>query len=175
MDNQRYIDLLEKEEIQEEICNMYCKLHRELWSNFGTSYHIILNQKGEVYNMHIVDFNTINEDILESRAIIITTIDGEAVEVSTDDMGPLEEVDDFEEFKEWIIAPAEIEMFENYSYIDLERYFYDNADWNEYKEFNLTNFQELEREAWFTNCDLYDYDYIRDKIQQKIESLEETK
>ena len=153
---------------------MYCELHRGLWSNYGTSYHIILNQKGEVYNMHIVDFNTINEDILESRAIMITTIDGEAVEVSTDDMGPLEEVDDFEEFKEWTLKEINYQ-YENCSDADREKYLYEELNWIAYKEFNPTNFQELEREAWFTNCDLYDYDYIKAKIQQKIDCLQETK
>lgn len=27
--------------------------------------------------------------------------------------------------------------------------------------------------GWYTNCDLYDYDFIKDKIQQRIDCLEE--
>ena len=172
MNNQKYINLLRKEEIQEKIINLYCKLHRELWSNFGTNYHIVLTETGEVHYISVVNLNSIDFNISEENAIIVYTIDGEDVGVGTDDMGEITEViDDLEEFKEWLFEGIDYQYGGNFDNIDVDKEIENGLNWYEYHEFNPTDFQEIERKAWYTNCELYDRDYIRDKIQQRIKSL----
>lgn len=176
MDNQRYIDLLEKEEIQEKIINIYCELHRDLWSNFGTNYHIVLTKTGEVYYMSVVNFHTVDTNIIEEKAIIVYTIDGEDMGVGTDDMGEITEViEDLEEFKKWLFEGIDCQYEGNFDNINVDEEIEKGLNWYEYYEYNPTDFQEIERKAWYTNCELYDHNYIRDKIRQRIESLEETK
>lgn len=172
MDNKGFIELLEQEDVQTDIINMYCKLHRELWSNYGTKYHIVLDQTGGVYDMVVTNFDTINEDILEGRAIIVTSIDGEFIEVTSDDMGDVRDVENFDDFKEWVLQGILDQYGKNCD--DIEQYLDEDINWNVYFEFDPTNYNELETDAWYSKCDYYDYDYIKDKIQQRIDCLEET-
>ena len=176
MNNQRYIDLLEKEEIQTEIIDLYCKLHRGLWSNFGTSYNIVLAETGEVYYIEIINYNTIDTNIREDKAIIVCTIDGEDVGVGTDDMGEITEViDDLDEFKDWLLEGIDYQYKGDFDNINIDEELEKGLNWYEYYEYNPTDFQEIERKTWYTNCELYYLNYIKDKIQQRIDELEETK
>ena len=42
-----------------------------------------------------------------------------------------------------------------------------------YYEFNESEYEDLQRQAWEFNCDMYDYDIITDIIYRTIEELEE--
>ena len=164
----RFLELLNKEEVREEIKEQYCKLHKSLWADGYIKYDIILNKDGEVSSMSYIG-NQSRMDVYKGDAIVITTIDS-IPEVMDEDLGDIENQSDYKDFLEWIIENSD-EEFEDEE--EKEEYAINEATWDLYAEFNEREYEDLQQQAWTFNCDMYDYDEITDIIYRTIAELEE--
>ena len=164
----RFLELLNNEEVREEIKKQYCELHKNLWTDGYVKHDIILNKDGEVSSMSYIG-NTTRFDVYEGNAIVIATIDS-IPEVMDEDLGDIENQSDYKDFLEWILDNAE-EDFEDEE--EKEEYAVNEGTWDLYYEFNESEYEALQQQAWEFNCDFYDYDIITDIIYRTIEELEE--
>ena len=164
----RFLELLNNEEVREEIKKQYCELHKNLWTDGYVKHDIILNKDGEVSSMSYLG-NTTRFDVYEGNAIVIATIDS-IPEVMDEDLGDIECQLDYKDFLEWILDNTE-EDFEDEE--EKEEYAINEATWNMYYEFNESEYEDLQQQAWEFNCDFYDYDIITDIIYRTISELEE--
>ena len=165
---ERFLELLNKEEVREEIKRQYCELHKNLWLDGYVKHDIILNKDGEVSSMSYLG-NQTRFDVYEGNAIVIATID-DFPEVTDEDLGEIEYQDDYEDFLQWIIENSD-EEFEDEE--EKEEYAINEATWDLYYEFNESEYQDLQQQAWEFNCNMYDYDIITDIIYRTIAELEE--
>ena len=163
----RFWELLNKEEIQGNIIDMYCTLHKGLFADGYIKHDIILNVDGEVSSMSYIGSQT-RMDVYNGDAIVITTID-EYPEVTDEDLGDITYQYDYNEFVEWILDNAE-EDFEDEE--EKGYYILEYADWDAYRDFNNLGYEDAEQLAWETNCDYYDSDIIDDIISQTLSELE---
>ena len=164
----RFWDLLNNESIQGNIIDMYCTLHKNLFTDGYIKYDIILSVDGEVSSMGYIG-NQQRMDIYNGDAIVITTID-EYPGVNDEDLGDIECQYDYDKFVEWILDNAE-EDFEDEE--EKEEYILDNATWDNYHEFNLVGYEDAELLAWENMCNYYDSDIIDDIISQVLSELED--
>ena len=165
---ERFLELLNNEEVREEIKEQYCKLHKNLWADGYVKHDIILNKDGEVSSMSYLG-NTTRFDVYQGDAIVITTIDS-IPEVMDEDLGDIENQSDYKDFLEWIIENSD-EEFEDEE--EKEEYAINEGTWDMYYEFNEREYEDLEQQAWEFSCDFYDYDIITDIIYRTISELEE--
>ena len=165
---ERFLELLNKEEVREEIKKQYCKLHKNLWTDGYVKHDIILNKDGEVSSMSYIG-NQSRMDVYKGDAIVITTIDS-IPEVMDEDLGDIENQSDYKDFLEWIIENSD-EEFEDEE--EKEEYAINEATWDMYYEFNESEYEDLQQQAWEFNCSMYDYDEITDIIYRTIVELEE--
>ena len=164
----RFLELLNKEEVREEIKEQYCRLHKNLWADGYIKHDIILNIDGEVSSMSYLG-NTTRMDVYQGDAIVIATID-DLPEVMDEDLGDIEYQDDYRDFLEWIIENSDEEFEDEEEYAI---YAINEATWDLYYEFNEREYEDLQQQAWTFNCDMYDYDIITDIIYRTISELEE--
>ena len=164
----KFYELLNKEEIQGNIIDMYCTLHKGLFADGYIKHDIILSKDGEVSSMSYIG-NQTRMDVYNGDAIVIATID-EYPEVTNEDLGDITYQYDYNEFVEWILDNAE-EDFEDEE--EKEDYIYDNATWDNYHEFNLVGYEDAEECAWNNMCNWYDADVIDDIISQVLSELED--
>ena len=164
----RFLELLNKEEVREEIKKQYCELHKNLWTDGYVKHDIILNKDGEVSSMSYLG-NTTRFDVYEGNAIVIATIDS-IPEVMDEDLGDIENQSDYKDFLEWIVNNS-CEEFEDEE--EKEEYAINEGTWDMYYEFNESEYEDLQQQAWTFNCDMYDYDEITDIIYRTISELEE--
>ena len=164
----RFLELLNKESVQEEIKKQYCELHKNLWTDGYVKHDIILNKDGEVSSMSYLG-NTTRFDVYEGNAIVIATIDS-IPEVMDEDLGDIENQSDYKDFLEWIVNNS-CEEFEDEE--EKEEYAINEGTWDMYYEFNESEYEALQQQAWEFNCDFYDYDIITDIIYRTISELEE--
>lgn len=110
-------------------------------------------------------------DVYEGNAIIICTMD-EYPEVFDEDLGDLEDVNNYDDYIEWLKKDAEDYDCETMEEVEehIEEY---SDDWEKYSEFDSETYEEQQLLAWQFNCEQYDWDYINDKIYQRIDELEE--
>ena len=165
---ERFLELLNKESVQEEIKKQYCELHKNLWTDGYVKHDIILNKDGEVSSMSYIG-NTTRFDVYEGNAIVIATIDS-IPEVMDEDLGDIENQSDYKDFLEWIVNNS-CEEFEDEE--EKEEYAINEGTWDMYYEFNESEYEALQQQAWEFNCDFYDYDIITDIIYRTISELEE--
>ena len=176
--NKKLLEVLKNEKVQEEIKDLYCKLHKESFvegsaMGSGWGWTIILELDGTVDYMYN-SFNSTRMDVYEGKAIEIAGITDNA-EVSYEDMGDIENVEDYAEFIKYLetlfdaTADTEAEGYRE----EKAEYIEENANWSEYHEFNPDNFRAIELEAWEWNSDNYAYDQITDKLDSLIEDVEE--
>lgn len=165
---ERFLELLNNEEVREEIKRQYCELHKNLWLDGYVKHDIILNKDGEVSSMSYLG-NQTRFDVYEGNAIVIATID-DFPEVMDEDLGDIENQSDYKEFCQWILDNSE-EDFEDEE--QKEEYAINEATWDLYYEFNESEYQDLQQQAWEFNCNMYDYDIITDIIYRTIAELEE--
>ena len=163
----RFWELLNKEEIQANIIDMYCTLHKGLFTDGYIKYDIILNVDGEVSSMAYIG-NQTRMDVYNGDAIVIATID-EYPEVTNEELGDIEWQYDYDKFVEWILDNAE-EDFEDEE--EKEDYIMEYATWDNYHEFNLVGYEDAEELAWENICNWYDADTIDDIISQTLSELE---
>ena len=164
----KFYELLNKEEIQGNIIDLYCTLHKGLLSDGYIKYDIILSVDGDVSGMAYIG-NQTRMDVFEGNAIVVATIDKHP-EVTDEDLGDITYQYDYNEFVEWILDNAE-EDFEDEE--EKEDYIYDNATWDNYHEFNLVGYEDAEECAWNNMCNWYDADVIDDIISQVLSELED--
>ena len=164
----RFLELLNNEEVREEIKKQYCELHKNLWTDGYVKHDIILNKDGEVSSMSYLG-NTTRFDVYEGNAIVIATIDS-IPEVMDEDLEDIENQSDYKDFLEWILDNTE-EDFEDEE--EKEEYAVNEGTWDLYYEFNESEYEALQQQAWEFNCDFYDYDIITDIIYRTISELEE--
>ena len=165
---ERFLELLNKESVKEEIKKQYCELHKNLWTDGYVKHDIILNKDGEVSSMSYIG-NTTRFDVYEGNAIVIATIDS-IPEVMDEDLGDIENQSDYKDFLEWIVNNS-CEEFEDEE--EKEEYAINEGTWDMYYEFNESEYEALQQQAWEFNCDFYDYDIITDIIYRTISELEE--
>ena len=165
---ERFLELLNKEEVREEIKRQYCELHKNLWTDGYVKHDIILNKDGEVSSMSYLG-NQSRFDVYEGDAIVIATID-DLPEVMDEDLGDIENQSDYKDFLEWILDNAE-EDFEDEE--EKGYYILEYADWDTYRDFNNLGYEDAEENAWNCNCDYYDADIIDDIISQTLSELED--
>ena len=163
----RFWELLNKEEIQGNIIDMYCTLHKGLFADGYIKHDIILSKDGEVSSMSYIG-NQTRMDVYNGDAIVIATID-EYPEVTNEELGDIEWQYDYDKFVEWILDNAE-EDFEDEE--EKEDYIMEYATWDNYHEFNLVGYEDAEELAWENICNWYDADTIDDIISQTISELE---
>ena len=164
----RFLELLNNEEVREEIKKQYCELHKNLWWDGYIKHDIILNIDGEVSSMSYLG-NQTRFDVYQGDAIVITTID-DIPEVMDEDLGDIENQSDYKDFLEWIVNNS-CEEFEDEE--EKEEYAVSEGNWDLYYEFNESEYEALQQQAWEFNCDFYDYDIITDIIYRTISELEE--
>ena len=164
----RFWELLNKEEIQGNIIDMYCTLHKGLFADGYIKHDIILSVDGDVSGMAYIG-NQTRMDVFEGNAIVVATID-EYPEVTNEELGDIEWQYDYNEFVEWILENAE-EDFEDEE--EKEEYAINEGTWDLYYEFNESEYEYLQQQAWEFNCSMYDYDKITDIIYNTISELEE--
>ena len=162
-----FYELLNKEEIQANIIDMYCTLHKGLFADGYIKHDIILSKDGEVSSMSYIG-NQTRMDVYNGDAIVIATID-EYPEVTNEELGDIEWQYDYDKFVEWILENAE-EDFEDEE--EKEYYILEYADWDAYRDFNNLGYEDAEENAWNCNCDYYDADIIDDIISQTLSELE---
>ena len=164
----KFYELLNTEEIQGNIIDLYCTLHKGLLSDGYIKYDIILSVDGDVSGMAYIG-NQTRMDVFEGNAIVVATID-KYPEVTDEDLGDITYQYDYNEFVEWILDNAE-EDFEDEE--EKEEYAINEATWDMYYEFNESEYEDLQQQAWEFNCSMYDYDKITDIIYNTISELEE--
>ena len=167
---ERFLKLLNDKKIVSEIVQLHHELHVNLWYEGYIKHDIILTMDGDVeYTTYIG--NQTRLDIYEGDAIVICTID-EYPEVPDEDLGGLSEVNNYDDYIEWLKKDAEI----NYEYDtieEVEKHIEEYSDdWQKYSEFDNSTYEEQQQLAWEFNCDMFDWDYIIDKIDEKIDDLE---
>lgn len=173
---QLFLDLLDKEEVYDKIVELYCELDKKRFTEGGMSgwsYTIILDKDGDVDYTYSSN-NSTRQDVYNGDAITVASLDS-FVEVSTDDMGSVEDVIDIEEFKNHLINEfyylSELEPGTK-EYIEKEREYVDSKlTWMDYYEFNIEGFQAVELETWECICDNYSREMISDRISATIENL----
>lgn len=168
---EKILGFLNDDKIFGEIQELYHELHLNLWTDGHIKHDIILTIDGDVeYTSYIG--NQSRMDVYEGDAILICTMD-EYPEVSDEDLGELSEVDNYNEYLEWLEKDARI----NYEYEtteEVKEHIEEYADdWEKYSEFDLITYEEQQLLVWQFNCEQYDWDYINDKIYQRIDELEE--
>lgn len=164
----RFYELLNTREIQGNIIDLYCTLHKNLFTDGYIKHDIILNVDGEVSSMSYIG-NQTRMDVFEGDAIVIATID-EYPGVNDEDLGDIEWQYDYDKFVEWILENAE-EDFEDEE--EKEYYILEYANWDAYRDFNNLGYEDAEQLAWCANCDYYDVDTIDDIISQTLSELED--
>lgn len=168
--SERFLNLLREEKIQEEIKELYCELHKNLWTDGYVKHDIILTKDGTVEYTSYTN-NQTRMDVYEGNAIIICTMD-EYPEVFDEDLGDLEDVNNYDDYIEWLKKDAEDYDCETTEEVEEHIEEYAN-DWEKYSEFDSETYEEQQLLAWQFNCEQYDWDYINDKIYQRIDELEE--
>lgn len=176
--NKKLLEVLRDEKVQGEIKDLYCKLDKERFTEgssmgSGWGWTIIVDENKNVDYMYN-SFNSTRMDVYNGTAIEVAGLRDDA-EVSYEDMGDIENVEDYAEF----IKHLEI-LFDATSDTEAEgykeekaEYIEENANWSEYYEFNPDNFRAIELEAWEWNSDNYAYDQITDKLYDLIQDMEE--
>lgn len=167
----KFLGMLNDSKIVSEIKDLYHELHVNLWTDGYIKHDIILTIDGDVEYTSYIGYQT-RMDIYKGNAIVVCVMD-EYPEVFIEDLGELSEVDNYNEYLEWLEKDAKI----NYEYEtteEIEEHIEEYADdWGKYSEFDLTTYEEMQWEAWGNICNEYDFDYIVYKIHQKIDDLEE--
>ena len=149
---EKFLGFLNDDKIVGEIQELYHVLHLNLSTDGYIKHDIILTVDGDVeYTSYIG--NQTRMDVYEGDAMVICTMD-EYPEVSDEELGELEDVDNYDDYIEWLKKDAE-----DYGYETTE----------EVEE----HIEEQQLLAWQFNCEQYDWDYIDDKIYQRIDDLEE--
>ena len=87
-----------------------------------------------------------------------------------EDLGDIENQSDYKDFLEWIVNNS-CEEFEDEE--EKEEYAVSEGNWDLYYEFNESEYEALQQQAWEFNCDFYDYDIITDIIYRTIAELED--
>ena len=167
---EKFLGFLNDDKIVSEIQELYHELHLNLWTDGYIKHDIILTIDGDVeYTSYIG--NQTRMDVYEGNAILICTMD-EYPEVSDEELGELEDVDNYNDYIEWLEEDAEDYGYETTEEIEehIEEY---ADDWEKYSEFDSETYEEQQLLAWQFNCEQYDWDYIDDKIYQRIANLEE--
>ena len=139
---ERFLELLNNEEVREEIKRQYCELHKNLWLDRYVKHDIILNKDGEVSSMSYLG-NQTRFDVYEGNAIVIATID-DFPEVTDEDLGEIEYQYDYEDFLQWIIENSD-EEFEDEE--EKEEYAINEATRDLYYEFNESEYHDLQQQA----------------------------
>lgn len=97
MKREELLKVLRTEEVQEEIKDLYCKLDRERYEEGGMSgwrWSIIVDTDRKVDYMYNSNCSS-RMDVYEGNAVVVATLDS-FIEVSTDEMGEVEDVEDIE-------------------------------------------------------------------------------
>lgn len=163
---QRFIDLLDKEEIKNKIIDMYIEIEKNRINyDCGVQFEIILDLEGNIDNRYFVG-NSTRMDVYEGNAIVITRIEC-GVDVTDEMRGEITEVSDYDKFVEYLYT------LENVPEDEQEEFLENNLTWENYEEFNSKEYEEIGKVAWENNVDYYGYDIISDKIFQCIEQLED--
>lgn len=176
MNYKRFLELLNNEEVQDKIKDLYCQLQEDSFEDSGFQgwrWLIILSEDGTIDYMYGSQ-GTSRRDICEETAIIVATIEDNA-EVPDECMGDIKNVPDYDNFIEYLKNDFEYEASPDEEDFEEKReeYVEDNCNWMNYYEFNLDGYREVEKEAWVSMCDMYSYDEIVDIIYNKIEELED--
>lgn len=141
----KFIGMLNDGKVVSEIKDLYHELHENLWTDGYIKHDIILTIDGDVeYTSYIG--NQTRMDVYEGDAMVICTID-EYPEVFDEDLGELSEVDNYNEYLEWLEKDAKI----NYEYEtteEVEEHIEEYADdWEKYSEFDLITYEECQLET----------------------------
>ena len=166
----RFLGFLNDDKIVGEIQELYHELHLNLWTDGYIKHDIILTIDGDVeYTSYIG--NQSRMDVYEGNAILICTMN-EYPEVYDEELGELEDIDNYDDYIDWLKKDAKNYGYETTEEIEehIEEYAY---DWEKYSEFDSETYEEQQLLAWQFNCEQYDWDYIDDKIYQRIANLEE--
>lgn len=178
MDNKKFIDLLSDEKIREEIINLYCKLDLERFTEgshmgSGWGWTIILDEDGDIDYMYASN-NNMRMDVYNGSAIEIAFLSDNA-EVPTECLGDIENVKDYKDFINHLGAEFDYNLREDLNDVEYEEkrqeYIEENSTWMNYYDFNLSGFQEAEKEAWEAMCNECSCDNIIDYIYNKSEML----
>ena len=158
MDNKRFLKLLNDKTIEGKIIDCYCTLHKQAWYDGKINTNIVLDLDGTI--------TTTNE--VKDNQLLIISLD-EYVEVPEIEFGNIKLQDDYQEFVIYLIEECE-EIFE--SNIDKQQYIWDNATWDEYRNFNELGYEDEEQSTWNYICDMEDADFIYNVISELISRLE---
>ena len=158
MDNKRFLKLLNDKTIEGKIIDCYCTLHKQAWYDGKINTNIVLDLDGTI--------TTTNE--VKDNQLLIISLD-EYVEVPEIEFGNIKLQDDYQEFVNYLIEECE-EIFE--SNIDKQQYIWDNATWDEYRNFNELGYEDEEQSTWNYICDMEDADFIYNVISELISRLE---
>ena len=181
--NKKLLEVLRCEEVEEKVKDLYCELDKKRYSEgsfmgSGWGWKIIVDLDGNVDYMYN-NLTSTRMDVWKGEAIEIACLPDNA-EVSTDDMGDIEQILDDEELKKFQNYLANnFDLYKNFSEDDPDYetekndYIYYNTTWGEYLEFNEENFHKIESETWECICDNYSYDKICDIYYETIIQLEE--
>lgn len=181
--NKKLLEVLRCEEVEEKVKDLYCELDKKRYSEgsfmgSGWGWKIIVDLDGNVDYMYN-NLTSTRMDVWKGEAIEIACLPDNA-EVSTDDMGDIEQILDDEELKKFQNYLANnFDLYKNFSEDDPDYetekndYIYYNTTWGEYLEFNEENFHKIEAETWECICDNYSYDKICDIYYETIIQLEE--
>ena len=154
----RFLKLLNDKTIEGKIIDCYCTLHKQAWYDGKINTNIVLDLDGTI--------TTTNE--VKDNQLLIISLD-EYVEVPEIEFGNIELQDDYQEFVNYLIEECE-EIFE--SNIDKQQYIWDNATWDEYRNFNELGYEDEEQNVWNYICDMEDTDFIYNVISELISRLE---
>ena len=165
-----FLNLLREEKIQEEIKELYCELHKNLFTDGYVKHDIILSKDGTVdYTTYVG--NQTRMDVYNGDSMVIITID-EYPDVPDEYLGELVEVWNYDEYIEWLHD----EVIDEYDYEteeEIQEHIEEHYnDWQKYSEFDYETYQECQLEAWEFMCDQYDLEVIEDNIDRVMENLE---
>ena len=168
--NEKLLEVLKNEKVQEEIKDLYCKLDKERFAEgsamgSGWGWTIIVDENKCVDYMYN-SFNSTRMDVHNGTAIEVVRLADNA-EVPTDAMGDIDfmlEREELEKFKNWISVEFDLED---------ENEIWEKCTWMNYYEFNSEEFKKQELDVWEAMCDQYSYDVITDKIYDLIQDMEE--
>ena len=168
---EKFLGFLNDDKIVSEIQELYHELHLNLWTDEYIKHDIILTIDGDVEYTSYTG-NQTRMDVYEGNALVIYTMDEYPV-VYDGDLGELSEVDNYNDYLEWLRKDAE----ENYNLEtieEIEKYIEEYADdWGKYSEFDYVTYEEMQLMSWKNTCDEYDWNFIIYIIHQKIDDLEE--
>lgn len=159
----KYLKLLNKKEIENEIINVYCNIHKKKWNDEDPdlTYKIELGLDGQVY------YTEIGKNILDiSGGLTIAYVDDFPI-VTIEELGDIHNVEDYEKFISRLTKEAKV-LNKN-----IEEYLEKNATWSEYYEFNYNNYIQIERDIWNKKCDYYDKNIIKSKLNVLCEELKQ--